>query len=336
MSPIRDQIAGALFGMAFGDALGRETEFLDFEGIRRRFPPSGPVEPDGDPILVTDDTQMAVVVGEALMETPLPYAPQALADNLHKRLIDWYNDVENHRAPGNTCLESIEHLMEGQHWMDATDISSKGSGANMRVQTVGLLNIDQGQRAKLAQFQAAMTHAHPTGMVAADLTAFVIADLVAGFSPFDLPRRIRQYAEDQRRVYHKDWLGDLWLRAYMMRTPEEYIEHGWSECIAILDKLDHALVERNEDGDPCEITGKGWIAEEAFATGLLCFLLFPDDPVRAIRRAAFSSGDSDTIACITGAFAGAYHGMMRWPEDWVRRIEYRDRLDKLADFFTAR
>ncbi len=65
--------------------------------------------------------------------------------------------------------------------------------------------------------------------------------------------------------------------------------------------------------DPCLITGEGWVAEEAFATGLLCFLLFPDDPVAAIRRAAVSSGDSDSIACLTGAFAGACHGLAAWP-----------------------
>jgi ADP-ribosylglycohydrolase len=59
---------------------------------------------------------------------------------------------------------------------------------------------------------------------------------------------------------------------------------------------------------------------------LLCFLLFPDDPVAAIRRAALTSGDSDSIACLTGAFAGAYHGLAAWPADWIERIEYHDEL----------
>lgn len=72
--------------------------------------------------------------------------------------------------------------------------------------------------------------------------------------------------------------------------------------------------------------GEGWIAEEAFASALLCFLLFPDDPVAAIRRAAYSSGDSDSLACLAGAFAGAHHGADAWPADWVERIEHRDEL----------
>ena len=32
------------------------------------------------------------------------------------------------------------------------------------------------------------------------------------------------------------------------------------------------------------------------------FLLFVDEPVTAIRRAACTSGDSDSIACLAGAF----------------------------------
>lgn len=73
------------------------------------------------------------------------------------------------------------------------------------------------------------------------------------------------------------------------------------------------------------------MAEEALATGLLCFLLFPDDPLAVIRRAVVSSGDSDSIACLVGASAGAYHGLDAWPKGWAERIEYRDRLTRLGE-----
>ena len=332
---MRDRVAGCLYGMAFGDALGRETEFLDYEGIRHRFPPNGPSEPAGEQFRVTDDTQMALAVAEALTHAPFPYAPDSLGESLKEAFIDWYNTVENDRAPGNTTLESIEHLIEGQGWIDATDISSKGAGANMRVQAVGLLDVDPKTRAQIAQFQAALTHGHPTGMAAADVTAFTIAQLLAGFSPFDLLYRVRSYAESQEHIYHQAWLGDLWMRAYMMQTPEEYIAHGWGEVLSALDRLERALRNRDEEADPCEIIGGGWVAEEAYAVALLCFLLFPDDPVQVIRRAAFSSGDSDTIACIAGAFAGAYHGIDAWPSDWKDRIEYADRIEALIPFYEA-
>ena len=113
-------------------------------------------------------------------------------------------------------------------------------------------------------------------------------------------------------------------------SPEEFIARGWNECLEVLDRLERALRQPDRDSDPCLSTGEGWVAEEAFATGLLCFLLFPDDPQAAIRRAAVTSGDSDSIACLTGAFAGAYHGFAVWPREWVKRIEYAGRLAMLG------
>jgi ADP-ribosylglycohydrolase len=52
--------SGCLFGLAFGDALGAVTEFLNVDEILRRFPPNGLQELSGNPALVTDDTQMTL------------------------------------------------------------------------------------------------------------------------------------------------------------------------------------------------------------------------------------------------------------------------------------
>lgn len=325
------QTAGCLFGMALGDALGAETEFLDLYAIRRQFPPNGPQEPPGNPARVTDDTQMALAVGDALLAAPRPYAPESLAAELVRTFIDWYNHPDNDRAPGNTCLQACERLLQGQSWDQASDIGSKGCGANMRVMPVGLLNVDETARAQIAQLQAAITHGHPTALAASDLTAFVIADLASGGSPDDLPQRVRWYINAQRDVYHGDWLGDLWQRAYMMPTARHYIAQGWDDCLEVLNRLDRALIVIDRDSDPCLATGAGWIAEEAFATGLLCFLMYPDDPPAAIHRAAATSGDSDSIAAIAGAFAGASCGLDAWPQDWLDRIEYRDHLHAMSD-----
>ncbi len=323
--------SGCLFGLAFGDALGAVTEFLNVDEILRRFPPQGPQQPMGNPARVTDDTQMTLAVGEALLEVTPPWRADNLEPPLRRAFIDWWDSPDNNRAPGNTCLNACANLADDLPWEQATVANSKGCGANMRVAPVGLVNnLDETTRAAIAQFQAALTHGHPTALAASDLTARAIADLVAGGDPKGLPLRLRAYAEEQRSIYHADWLGSLWERP-SINTPEEFIRRGWDECLSILDRLDAALAEPNRDADPCLATGEGWVAEEAFATGLLCFLLFPEEPVAALRRAALTAGDSDSIACLTGAFAGAYLGMAAWPEDWVNRIEYRDRLAALGN-----
>ena len=332
--PSIQRASGCLFGLAFGDALGAPTEFLHVDEILARFPPDGPAQPEGDPARVTDDTQMMLAVGEALMQTPRPYTPTALERRLRQTFVAWLNSPENNRAPGRTCLQACERLAKGLPWQQATVASSKGCGANMRVAPVGLLpagknGIAESTRAAIAQFQAALTHGHPTALAASDLTTRAIAELVAGCTPAQLPHHLRTYAQEQRTTYHADWLGSLWQRPGST-SPEEFIARGWDECLAVLDRLDRALQQPDREHDPCLATGEGWIAEEAFATGLLCFLLYPDDPQAAIRRAAVTKGDSDSIACLAGAFAGAYHGFAVWPKDWVKRIEYAGRLAMLG------
>ena len=331
----RKRASGALFGLAFGDALGARTEFLGLEEIALQFPPTGPTTLQGNPALVTDDTQMALAVGEALLEAPRPLTAELLEPILRRRFVEWLNSPENTRAPGNTCLEACDRLEQDMPWEQATVAGSKGCGANMRVAPVGVLPPDESgmtaaTRAALAQFQAAMTHGHPTALAAADLTAMAVSYLASGHPTEKLPAWLRRYADSQRQVYHADWLGSLWQRPGST-TPQEFIARGWDECLEVLDRLDRALATPDRDADPCLHTGAGWIAEEAFATGLLCFLLFADDPVGAIRRAAASSGDSDSIACLTGAFAGAAHGLDSWPVEWPIQIEYQARLSRLGE-----
>ena len=328
MDPKR--ISGCLFGMALGDALGAVTEFLSVEAILQQFPPDGPQAPVGNPAQVTDDTQMALAVGAALMAAPRPYAPDSLGQHLAAAFVKWYHDPKNTRAPGLTCMAACRDLAAELHWLDATRTSSKGCGANMRVMPVGVLPVQPETRAAIAQLQAALTHGHPTGLAAADLTAFIIADLADGGVADGLLARATVYALAQREVYYEAWLGDLWRRAAITSSAEAFIARGWDECLATLDRLATALATPDRRTDPCLQVGAGWVAEEALATALLCFLLFSDDPLATIRRAAVSSGDSDSIACIAGAFAGAHYGLDAWPTDWIERIEYRDQIAALS------
>ena len=69
MTPV-GRAAGALYGLAQCDALGAPSEFCAFDEIVRRWGADGPPEPVGTPARVTDDTQLALAVGEALLSRP--------------------------------------------------------------------------------------------------------------------------------------------------------------------------------------------------------------------------------------------------------------------------
>lgn len=205
----------------------------------------------------------------------------------------------------------------------------------MRVAPLGLVpGLSDEQRAGAAQLQAALTHGHPTALAASDLTAHAVRLLAQGAEPTGLVGLLRSYAYDHRTRYHERWLGDLWTRAEDP-TPEHFIARGWDECLATLDRLQEAVRTVSPETDPCLAVGQGWIAEEAMAAGLLCFLLFVDEPLTALRRAACTSGDSDSVACLAGAFAGAHLGADAWPADWADRVEYRGDLLALGALWDA-
>ncbi|GAA1236497.1 ADP-ribosylglycohydrolase family protein [Kitasatospora nipponensis] len=316
---------GALLGLAIGDAMGRPTEFEDVEDLARRWPDWRAL-PLPEPALVTDDTQMTLALARALQRAG-ELTPQRLLPPLREEFVAWARSPENTRAPGMTCLAACALLgRPGKPWQEASQPGSKGCGANMRVAPLGLLpGLDERQLAGAAQLQAALTHGHPTALAASELTALTVRLLVDGVPPAQLPGRLRARAQAAREHYDAYWLDDFAARVGIKR-PELFLARGWDECLTVLDRLDAALAAPTPDADPCLATGEGWIAEEALATALLCFLLFPHDPVLAVRRAAYSGGDSDSIACLTGAFAGAHHGAAAWPADWRARLEHHDEL----------
>ncbi|WAU80568.1 ADP-ribosylglycohydrolase family protein [Streptomyces sp. Qhu-G9] len=328
---------GALVGLALGDALGFPTEFNDVPSILAKCGPWREMELP-DPAFVTDDTQMTLALARGLrtaMDRGL-LGPKRMERPVREEFVDWYQSPENNRAPGRTCLVACEKLKSADRlWQDASQVGSKGCGANMRVAPLGLVpGLSDEQRAGAAQLQAALTHGHPTALAASDLTAHAVRLLAQGTEPTGLVGLLRSYAYENRTRYHDRWLGDLWARA-QDPTPAHYISRGWDECLEALERLQRALRSPSPETDPCLATGPGWIAEEALATGLLCFLLFVDEPVTALRRAACTSGDSDSIACLAGAFAGAHLGADAWPTEWADRIEHQGDLMSFGALWDA-
>lgn len=330
-------IKGALWGSAIGDGLGYKVEFKSFEEIQALWPSASDARPMDNPIRVTDDTQMMLALGRALQAVSPDYDS---VDNVREHIIHefivWLNDPENNRAPGMTCLSACEKLETGIAWQEATVKNSKGCGANMRVLPLGFMarkGLSTHQIAGLAQLQSAVTHAHPTALAASDLTAMAIHYLLAGVQASELLDVLMGYAHSQQCIYHSQYLSDIWMRPGVMST-ETFIQRGWEACIAILQEVKNGLPRWREGADPCTYTGAGWVAEEALGTALFSFLLSPESFVEVIhQRSARSSGDSDSIACIAGALAGAYLGIEAIPKNWVDRTEYKKELEDLARFF---
>jgi len=70
-------------------------------------------------------------------------------------------------------------------------------------------------------------------------------------------------------------------------------------------------------------------AHNSVVTALYCFLLSTSFE-NAILRALRIGGDTDTIAAMAGALAGARHGLEQIPEAW-RYVEGYEQLVALGD-----
>lgn len=319
-----DRVAGAVRGSAYGDAWGYVTEFSDVATLAARFGARGPEFPD--PAVVSDDTQMALAVVAALDD------PAGLVEGVVAAFDRWLDDPDNDRAPGTTCLTALRSLRGRPvvDWPHTTVATSKGCGTVMRVPWLGLLPWSDPELLQASALQAAVTHGHPTGVVAAVVTAFVARDLAAGAGLADLLARTLTRCEELGRTPDLQFLAGLPER--VSGSAPAYWRRGIEETTAAVRRAHDAAAGFATDPwavDPCELAGQGWIAEEALATALLVTQTFAADPVEGLRRAVVTAGDSDSLATLVGAFAGTALGDV-WPVAWFDRLEPRYRAELTA------
>ena len=86
----------------------------------------------------------------------------------------------------------------------------------------------------------------------------------------------------------------------------------------------------SEPSEAWALLGEAWVAEEAVAGALYCFLRSPDDYRATVLHGANTEGDSDSLACIAGAISGAYNGIGAIPQDWRECVERREELRDVA------
>ena len=158
--------------------------------------------------------------------------------------------------------------------------------------------------AELAQRSAAVTHAHPLGQAGAVVQACAVA-LAAASTP-------------GTPVDRAAW----WRRRAAAAAAPAYA--------AALRQV-AGLGPAAAPGTVAAAVGNGVAALEAVPAALAAFLAHPDQPADAIRFAIQVGGDTDTIAAMTGALAGARCGASALPRPWLRRLEFAGRLVAAAD-----
>ena len=189
------KIINSFYASAYGDALGRVTEFIpSTEGIFKKYPEGVRSFDDftqddweGIPEIYklskkapyTDDTAMALLVTQVLIEA------QKEQWNLNKTMSEiayafikdkgntTYGWAAPFRAPGNACMKGVltlEQKLSGDlpfNWWDVNASQAGGCGSVMRAFPFGLVFHDNLEKAKLwAVEHSKLTHGHPIALAA--------------------------------------------------------------------------------------------------------------------------------------------------------------------------
>lgn len=291
---LKDRFRGCLLGLALGDALG-----APFEGS----PPGGGPRLEAfldnpPPVLgYTDDTEMAIGVAESIVK-----AGDIDPDDMARRFVENFHP---RRGYGTGTVAVLELIRKGARWEQANRAvfaeGSFGNGAAMRSAPVGLFIRGDMERLRQAVRRAsAVTHANVLAQEGAFLVAAAVAQAAGGAG--------RQETLDRLRALPMagEYAGKLAALASLLET-----DPPAKEVVRTL--------------------GTGVAALMSVPTALYAFLRRGGDYLETVSYCITLGGDTDTIAAMAGAMAGAHLGEEGLPGRLVERLEDRQRLEGLAD-----
>lgn len=291
---------GALLGAACGDALG--APFEGSRAVSRMLVENWMTSTRA--MRYTDDTAMTLVLARHLITTGGAIAEDQLASDFAE---EW--QAEPHRGYGAGPPRIFRAVLAGEDWSSVArsafqGTGSWGNGGAMRVAPVALLPHPVAERIRLARRQAAVTHAHPLAQDGAALQCAAIAQaaITAG-----------------ERLSADDFCATL---SEHVTTPEFRTALDGIQDVAPPGASPREIATRLG----ADITALGSVP-----TAIALFLSNPDDPEAALVSAVLAGGDTDTIASMTGAIAGARTGQVGLPSRLISRLENRGAMTKLAD-----
>jgi ADP-ribosylglycohydrolase len=310
-----DRVRGCLMGIATGDAIGKQTEMLTLDGIRKRYP-SGVRGFEGSPGEVipryagnskhewrigetTDDTERTIAVARAI---------------IRDRRVG--HESVGHEMLGCTkCVHpGVASLWEFHQAGDAARIATRhdGCGAAIRIAPVGIVHrvdaldalVDAAREASIS------THGGAQAIAAAAATAAAVSAAIDGASS----AQIVEVAERAAAMAETRWPRGTPAMARAIRD----VYDG----LASMSALEAAGIAARWFPDrPLTIV--------PLALGLATVMHSAQD---AILLATNIGGDSDSVASIAGGVLGA-RDPNTVPQPWCEVVEEinRHNLGALSD-----
>lgn len=334
MTELRNKIAGCMYGLLVGDALGCPVEGMHPSSIRRTFGkidrliinPRRP-RPLG---LHSDDGQQALAVCDAVLRKPDQPGRQ-----FAQLLIDLYdagpkhNSLGLHRGTGRNFRETVLKLVNGAAWDSAGTVSA-GNGAAMRIAPLALYFRDDFENLSNAVIDVSkVTHRDIRGIAASAAIAFIVSEQLTG--------RDNQMVSLSNLI---DFVKSVESQSVSALGTDDH-KHDFSTALRKVlswqyDDFDETL---NQIDQLCkQNTNRRSGATSGFVMGsVLVAILITIDSIdfrSAEIKAVNLGGDADTIGAMVGAMSGARYGIHSIPKEWLMDLQafasLEDRIDALA------
>lgn len=295
-----NRAAGALLGLAVGDALGTTLEFC----APGTFRPITDIVGGGPFALApgewTDDTSMALCLADSITACGGMDATDQM-----RRYLRWYREGYLSSTGrcfdiGRTTRESLERFERtGDPIAGPTSIATAGNGSIMRLAPVAIWSASRDvDGVALCAESSRTTHGALVAVDACRLLGALIIGALRGATKADI--LASHYAPDPGywRVHPLcPEIDAISLGSYQRKSPSEIRGRGYAT-----ESLEAALWAFNGAGD--------------FREGCLA--------------AANLGDDADSTAAVFGQIAGAYYGLGGIPVDWVYRTHMHTTIVEMA------
>lgn len=289
---IRDRALGALIGLAVGDAIGTTVEFEQ----RGSFDPITDMIGGGPfnlkPGEWTDDTSMALALGESLI------ACGGLDErDLLERFLRWFHDGENSVKGycfdiGNATAAALRAFFQtGDIHAASADARNGGNGSIMRLAPLACRYWNNPDKLRdAARRQSGTTHPAAEPVDASEALAMILANAIQGMPLTDLLNAsYGPYTSKVQAVVAGSWRG---------KHRDAIRSSGY-----VIDTLEAAMWAIGSSGT------------------------FEESVLRAVNL----GHDSDTVGAVAGQIAGAFYGLSGIPERWRKTLAWNDQIEGLAD-----
>ena len=316
-------IRAVMLGHAAADAVGVPAEFKPREELKA-FPVTDMTgygthrQPKGT---FSDDTSMSIAALDAIKGGELDYL------GVMKNFSAWYGKSEYTASGvffdiGGACLGAISSFdndgKKSAFGHGASDEYSCGNGGLMRIHPFALYAYykeeDTARRMKIIHDGTALTHAHPRCLLGSGIFSFILWELMRKPEKASLTR------------------GAALSLVYYSKVGENASPELANEIQTykrVFKSL--ATVTGCERTAEAEIRSTGYVVDTLEAA-MWC-IMTTNDYKSAVLRAVNLGGDTDTVAAVAGAFAGALYGVEGIPEDWLEALVGRGMIEDMCEQF---